>query len=176
MYPKSGAAFLSYPSGEKWLFPAEACVPACKEDILAGMSPTSVQHISCEEQVYWPVSPCQLLGAVPCSRGSLGALPSSATVVVVLGIGAGSSMATPAPTGGDASTISRELSTARGAALPSGLRSQLGYVPFVSNAVQPCVLPRGVWALGMGVPGESSHWAWLAPVDVGAAVCTGSGG
>ena len=181
--PQSGPAFPSCPSRAKGLLPAVACVPACKEDILPGMSPASVQHISGEEQIYQAVPPCQLLGPVPCSGGGPGALPGSASVAVALGVGAGGSMATPAPRGGDASSISRELSTARGAALPRGLpdsRRQLGYFPSVSK-VCPCqtcsgVPPRGAWGLAVGVPGEGSPWAWLAPVDVTTAGCTGSGG
>lgn len=130
------------------LLPAEACMPACKEDILAGMSPASVQHISSEEQLYWSVSPCQLLGPVCCGRGSPGALSNSASGVVTLDVGASSSMATPVPTGGGASDISRELPTARGAALPHGLpasRSQLSYFPSLSNAVLAACLPDLLW-------------------------------
>lgn len=123
MHSLSGPVFPSCPSGAKCLLCADSCVPACKEDILTGMSPASV-HISGEEQVHWPVSLQWLLGPVSCSRGSPGALPSSARVVVALGVGAGGSKATPAPIGRHASNTSTELSTARGAALHHGLQPQ----------------------------------------------------
>lgn len=156
------------------------------------MSLASLHHLSREEQVCQPGSPCQPLGPVPYSRGSPWHCPAQPVLWWHLWwhwvLGTGGSIATPAPTGGDASNISRELSTARGAAFTCGIpasRRQLGYFPSVSNAVLavcPCqtcsgIPPGGVWRLAMGVPGEDmGYWVWLAPADVSAAGCAGRGG
>lgn len=101
-------------------------------------------------------------------------------------------MATPAPTGGGASDISRELPSPESFLLPGELlfptASQpqgVSWVIFLlflmlywQHVCQTCsgVPLGGVWGLAVGVPGEGSHWAWLAPVDVTAAGCTGSDG
>lgn len=132
VYPQSGPAFPSCPSGAKWLLPAEACVPACKEDILAGMLPASVQHISADEQVYWPVSPCQLLVPVPCSRGSPGALPSSGSCCGGTGRwGRRQHGNTSSNRRGCFQHLQRAFYCC---GLPAS-RRQLGYFPSVSNAV-----------------------------------------
>lgn len=188
VHPQSGPAFPSCFSGAKWLLPPETRKSACKENILLGCHPLLFTTLAGRSKSAGLAFPASLWGPVPCSRGSPWRCPAQPVLWWHWVLGTGGSMATPAPTGGDASNSSRELSTARGAAFPWSLpasRRQLGYFPSVSNAVLalcPCqtcsgIPPGGVWGLAMGVPGEDMGcWAWLAPADVSAAGCAGSGG
>lgn len=190
VHPQSDPAFPSCSSGAKWLLPPKTCMPACKENILLGCHRllfTTLVGRSKSASLAFPASPW---AQYPAPGEALGIAQPVLWWLLWWHwvLGTGGSMATPAPTGGDASNLSRELSTARGAAFPCSIpssRRQLGYFPSVSNAVLalcPCqtcsgIPPGGVWRLAMGVPGEDmGYWVWLAPADVSAAGCAGSGG